>query len=134
MQREQILETIELLFLDDEVPVRDRLQAGKLLLSEADNTPIGVEDRAKDAMKQILGVPQQTMQAAVPYLEELVPVGGEGRIMHLLEQIPAEAREATNLHKLAVDLRSRGWSHRKVKGYPIWKREVDLNRRATSHE
>ena len=131
MDKQQILEQIAVLFNDDGVCARDRLVAGQILLKEADNTNSGVEQRAEAAMAKILGtdVPDVTQIAAVEALEAVVEVGQEAKLNDFLALIPKEIAEATNLQKLAIDLRSRGWVDRKMQGYRYWKRQLDFSKR-----
>ena len=126
MQKRQILEQIAVLFRDDSIAPRDRLVAGQILLKEADNTAVGIEQRAEDALSRLLSEPEHELQPSVLPIEAVVEVGQEAKLLDLLDMIDPEIKDATNLNKLAADLLARGWITRKVNGVKLWKRQFDL--------
>ena len=127
MQKRQILEQIAVLFRDDSIAPRDRLVAGQILLKEADNTAVGIEQRAEDALSKLLATEEKELQPAVLPIEAVMEVGQEAKLLDLLDMIDPEIKDATNLNKLAADLLARGWVTRKVQGVKLWKRQFDLS-------
>lgn len=130
LTKEQILAQIADLFQSPEVAHRDRLAAGQILLKQAESGGIGVEARAKLAMDTIVGKAEPDCPA-VGAIEHVIEPGKEYRMMDMLDMIDKEISNHTNRNRLAVELRGKGWTTRKVQGYVLWK-APSLNVRSVS--